>query len=54
MKFTDLQTSEIHSALLLAWQELQRRVELNIITELDRELHGKLDQILSSSIKSMG
>jgi hypothetical protein len=46
MKITDLSPSDIHSVVLLAWHELQNRVELQIINESGLELQRKLEWIL--------
>jgi hypothetical protein len=50
MKITDLSPSDIHSTVLLAWHELQNRVESKTINESGLELQRKLEWILDGSV----
>jgi len=50
MKITDLSPSDIHSTVLLAWHELQNRVESRTINESGLELQRKLELILDYTV----
>jgi hypothetical protein len=49
-KIVELSPSDIHSTVLLAWHELQNRVESKTINESGLELQRKLESILDSCI----